>query len=518
VYLGWSGAPPDRQIDVNDLMLSLRGDKIVLRSKRLGKEIVPRLTTAHNTSYGTPGIYKFLSALQPQGVNPGALWNWGSLANLPYLPRVRHGDVYFTLQTWNVRRSEIKRIIEGDPDANFRAIQQWRVERNMPRLVGLVEGDNVLAIDFDNPLSVDAFTALIKYRRSISLREIPGPDELVVQGPEGHFQHELVIPFVKRRKVDGPDDAVGAPVVASKLTSLPSVFPPGSQWLYVKIYAGPATIDRLLVDVVRPLTDRLFKAGDATRWFFLRYYDPNPHLRLRYFGDPEALTASVLPDIHRALVPYVEKGLVWKIQVDTYDREVNRYGGSAAMDLCEDIFHADSDAVTHILGRYLGDESSDARWRLTFKGMDMLLDDLGFDIEQKYDVLLKASESFSREFRIAGRFRKAVLDKYRSERASLAELIRNGAAEEQPLSPGVADLARRSPKVAAAASGLRELAGRDELTNSLQNITSSLLHMHANRLLRWSQRAQESLIYNFLVREYDSQLARMGIKKLDRPS
>src|SRR5205807_7013034 len=47
-YLGRSGAPPSRQLSLSDLLVSVQGERIVLRSRRLGREVIPRLTTAPN--------------------------------------------------------------------------------------------------------------------------------------------------------------------------------------------------------------------------------------------------------------------------------------------------------------------------------------------------------------------------------------------------------------------------------------------------------------------------------------
>ena len=65
-YLTNTTLDDDHVIPVNDLMVSVSNNRVVLRSKRLKKEIVPRLTTAHNFSKGTP-VYRFLCELQNQG-------------------------------------------------------------------------------------------------------------------------------------------------------------------------------------------------------------------------------------------------------------------------------------------------------------------------------------------------------------------------------------------------------------------------------------------------------------------
>src|SRR5439155_251840 len=78
-YLGRSGAPAGRQLPLADLLVSVQGERIVLRSRRLGREVIPRLTTAHNHSGRGLGVYRFLCALQSQQVTPGITWDWGPL-------------------------------------------------------------------------------------------------------------------------------------------------------------------------------------------------------------------------------------------------------------------------------------------------------------------------------------------------------------------------------------------------------------------------------------------------------
>jgi SAM-dependent methyltransferase len=92
-YLGGSGAPPDRQLPAADLRVSVRDDRIVLRSVRLDREVIPRMTTAHNYTWRSLPVYRFLCLLQHQGVAAGLQWDWGPLAEAPFLPRVRCGRV-----------------------------------------------------------------------------------------------------------------------------------------------------------------------------------------------------------------------------------------------------------------------------------------------------------------------------------------------------------------------------------------------------------------------------------------
>ena len=71
VLLGRSGAPADRQLSVDELTVRLDGDRVVLYSPRLDAEVRPRLTTTHNPAWRGFGVYRFLAALQSDGVAGG---------------------------------------------------------------------------------------------------------------------------------------------------------------------------------------------------------------------------------------------------------------------------------------------------------------------------------------------------------------------------------------------------------------------------------------------------------------
>jgi hypothetical protein len=108
-YLGGSGAPPEQQIPLEDLRVSVRGERVLLRSARLGRQVLPRLTAAHNfqNDFNT-GTYRFLCALQTQGVAATLAWSWGPLAQAPFLPRVRAGRLVLSRARWRLGRKELR--------------------------------------------------------------------------------------------------------------------------------------------------------------------------------------------------------------------------------------------------------------------------------------------------------------------------------------------------------------------------------------------------------------------------
>src|SRR5206468_772651 len=132
-YLGCSGAPVEQQIPIRDLLLSVRGDRVILRSRSLDKEVIPRLSTAHHFGDGKNlRLYQFLCALQSQGI--GSLgFGWGPLESAPYLPRLVSGRWIVARARWRLDAAEIDELDHDDGDAGFRALQALRARRQLPR-------------------------------------------------------------------------------------------------------------------------------------------------------------------------------------------------------------------------------------------------------------------------------------------------------------------------------------------------------------------------------------------------
>lgn len=507
-YLGRSGAPTDRQLGVTDLLVSLREDRVVLRSRRLQREVLPRLTTAHNWSRSL-GIYRFLCALQNQDVASGLAWDWGAVEEAPFLPRVVYGRLVLSRARWNLRDPDLRVVHQAGRTAEqFAAVQAWRAQRRLPRYVALAQDDNELVVDLDNVLSLDALSRQIRGLREASLMEVlPGAEELCVSGPEGRFVHELIVPFVRPTqgsKSSGPESPrrQGRPIPGRTVARR---FHPGSEWLYAKLYCGAGTADRVLARLVEPVVRSSLSSGAAESWFFVRYNDPEAHLRVRLRGEPARLHAEVAPLLQEAALPLLEEGLLWRVALDTYEREVERYGGPQGIELSEQIFAADSEAAIAVLATVSGSSGLDLRWRLTLVGMDLLLEDLGLSLKDKRWVVRQAREGFAREFGVDGAFRSKVGKRYRAERPQLDALFGLKGEFPSALAPGVHILRERSLAIAPLSAELQRLSHAGRLSVGLTDLADSLLHMHVNRLLRSGHRAQELVLHDLLDRIYTSQ-------------
>ena len=494
-FLGRSGAPADRQIPVSDLTVSVLDNRVVLRSRRLGREVAPRLTTAHNVASGL-ATYRFLYELQHQQVDRALRWSWGPLSGAPFLPRVRCGRIVLSRAMWNLSGSDLAPLDAGGHDA----VQALRSGRGLPRRVVLADSDNELLIDLDNAVSTRALAGLLRRRERATLVEfLPGPEDLCVRGPEGRFVHELVVPFVRTaartaaRRVAPPSDH--APRRSYAL---------GSEWLYAKLYAGPAATDRLLTDVVAPL---VAAAEVADRWHFVRLSDPGWHLRLRFHGEPSALTGEVLPRVQEAARAAMGDGHLWRLQFDTYEPEVDRYGGPDGIGLAEELFSADSEAALAVLAAAEDGDGLALRAHAAAYATDRLLTGLGLDIAAKQAWARSIRDSYEREFAVDSEYRRQAGERFRQERSTLVALLGDAAADVLG-SAVVEAYAHRSERLAPVFAELRRLADAGRLSRDIPDLAGSYVHMQANRLLRSAHRAQELVLAGLLFRAYTEQLER----------
>jgi thiopeptide-type bacteriocin biosynthesis protein len=509
--LGAGSADEEHRIPLQDLTIGIENGAIVLRSIRLGKRVVPRLTSAHNTTHGFLH-YRFLASLR-YAERDSLHWSWGPLESLPYLPRVRIGKVVFALARWQLEKVDITRIEQAmkglkkaptDADTErvqaevFRTVRALRRSYEWPRFIAVADGDNKLVVDLDNVLSVDSFAQLVKGRSKARLEEVwPEPEELVVHGPEGAFRHECVASFVRAQPKERAQARVRTP------SPLARGFSPGSEWLYVKLYTGLALADRVLVELA-PLVRGWLAEDPRRRWHFVRYGDPQFHVRLRFQGERQALLA-LLGALERAAQPLIRTNAVWRMQLDTFEPELERYGGPRGIALAEEIFHHDSDAVLTILEALEESDLGAERWKLGVLGVLELYRALGFDEDAMRTRVQATRDGFAKEFSAGSDVFQELGSKYRAERTTLEALIaREGEGLPEPLQRGIAAIQRRSVRL----QPVREELAKGSLDASVSDLAWAYAHMFANRLFSHSAREHELAIHELLRRYLAADRAR----------
>ncbi|RKH57269.1 lantibiotic dehydratase [Corallococcus llansteffanensis] len=499
VFLGQPGVPPEHQLPVSDLRLSVVGARIHLRSERLDREIHPRLSNVHDYFGPNQPVYQFLATLEHQDTTPALAFSLGRAGRARFVPRIVWGRLVLCVARWTVWRGDL-----GGPEGLDGLRQQLR----LPRFVYLEEGDAPLLVDLDNPLCADILRQAIERAPTTHLTEVfPEPRTLAVRDASGHvFHHELFVSFTTG--TDAPPTPVrGVGPAASRVGS--GIHLPGSDWRYLKFYAAPLLLDRIL-DRLAPLLRQGQSTGAIHQWFFIRYQDPAWHLRVRILGPPSRIREELLPRIEEESRRLTEAGQLWKLQHDTYEQELERYGGREGMAWAERLFHLDSEFALDACA--LSDDSGEGspRWWVALRSTHELLGALGFTLEERWACVRNLRDETLSHPR-GGQGLELFALRYRQLRPMLAQVLESGDAGarfEQAL-VGHLDARTRSlrPHV--------ESARRSPLPAgwSLQGLAGSCVHMQVNRLLTREVKPREALLYDVLTRHYASALARQRIPR-----
>ena len=197
-YLAASGMALDKQICASDIMIECRNGRLKLFSKLNGKEIIPRLSNAHNFSYNSVPVYHFLCDYQMYNrKSVHSLYMERLYDMLGYTPRIRYKNVILSLRCWkiDIKRCEtITHAHEFDDGLVF----DMKKSIGLPDMVVIKEMDNDLLIDFNTEEGRRLFWNMLKQRRVLKVEEFIYDDEQsVITSADGKFCGEFVLSFVK---------------------------------------------------------------------------------------------------------------------------------------------------------------------------------------------------------------------------------------------------------------------------------------------------------------------------------
>lgn len=276
------------------------------------------------------------------------------------------------------------------------------------------------------------------------------------------------------------------------------MFIPGSEWLYFKIYVGSTYADKILVHELTNFISKINRKKIIQKWFFIRYSDPEYHLRIRFLLKEDVCCGEVINLLCRSFQKYVRDEIVWKIQIDTYTRELERYKVNL-MEYGESLFHIDSTYILCLLRMSTDNKwSEQKRLLIGIRMIDQYLDAFGYNIERKQEILKRMNQSFKSEFGYNKFNAKQLNGMYRENSRNLDAEMKEKNGDTEKL------LIRRLKAI----RNISKLIQNESTDYELDSLLPSYIHMMMNRWFCSKNRLYELLSYNFLNRYYRSMVAR----------
>jgi len=510
VILGVSpGVPASDVIPLEELVVGVRQGRFYLRWLTAGKRVM--ISSGHMLSFqNAPALGRFLAEVGYDGKTMFSAFDWGPAESFPCLPRVQVGRVVLREAQWRIEHGDFA----PQSFAGFgNDLVRWRKQWDVPRYICLSTGDNRLVLDLDRDdqrKELHAELQKLQPGGSIVLQEIlPEMNEAWLTGPGGTFYSELIASLVLRSPANPSEPAnsnlepgpktVPAKTIRSLASPTDGVShrkPPGSDWLFVKLYCPRSIENDVLADSVPAFAENAVAAGLADSWFFIRYSDPDPHIRLRFHGKPEQLTGLLFRHVCHWAGTLMERELCAKFSFDTYERELERFGGPLGMTAAESVFFADSRCSVELVRRFKAKQWPHDLISLLALSVDDLLGALGADEAERLRWYRAQTTDGGSEAGSDYRERKTLLRALLGQPEEFLSAIPEGL--------NIASvLAARRKTLQAVGRELRTMLEEDRLSQPLDALLASYVHLHLNRLAG-SEHASEARLLSLLLRTRES--------------
>jgi thiopeptide-type bacteriocin biosynthesis protein len=243
----------------------------------------------------------------------------------------------------------------------------------------------------------------------------------------------------------------------------------------VKLYCPRSLENDVIPESMLTFADNVVTAGLADSWFFIRYSDPDPHIRLRFHGSPPRLTGQLFATVCAWAAELMAQGIFLRYSFDTYEAEVERFGGSAGLAVAETLFSADSRGAASLLHELKRKIWPHDEITLLALSIDDLVAAIGFDEAERLRWYRGQTDARSAEIGAEFRQRKNVLRSVLGQPQQFLGGFPGGNAIASILS-------QRQEALAPVARRLRELTEQKLLSQPLDKLCGSFVHLHLNRM------------------------------------
>lgn len=272
-----------------------------------------------------------------------------------------------------------------------------------------------------------------------------------------------------------------------------NVFSIGSEWVYFKIYSGYKIADHILLEYLKEKIELLQSKNYIKKWFLIRYNDSDSHLRIRFQVNKTEDVFQIIKELNPVFEDLLHKNFIWKVQNDTYLREMERYGTTTIED-SETLFYFDSEMIMEYLSLKKNFEKEEIQLLFSFLSIDSFLNAFSLATSEKLSLLNEMQLGFKKEFN-ATKVLKSQLDKhYRELEKEISNVMDYKNHEFLAL---YEIIEKKSKNIQPSVVSIKE-----NLEINRNAFLSSHIHMMINRQFTSRQREYETVIYDHLFRYY----------------
>lgn len=459
-------------LQVCDLLVSVSQGQLILRSKSLGKRLMPRLASAYNYQKSDLPLFRLLCDIQQQKLNVNLNLSLKSIIpGLAYYPRLQYKNIVLSPATWKLTA----KVNTGEHVINS-SLEQLLAQNKIARYVRTGFSDQTLCFDLEDTGDLLQLRLMIKKFKSIEVTETLIPSSSSMIDTTGNsLLPQYVLTAFHQQTIYQPFKSFNIDAYTDQAARIKN---PGTEWLYFELYCHSSRSDEILLNYIRPALAGL--SSQIEHWFFIRYNEKGDHIRLRLKLKDTLSGGTVTSHIRSAISPLLNSGLIADMQLKTYNRELHRYG-IASIDIAEAHFGVDSEYAMSMIALQPGNTA------LYRSAVDIFL------------AILEAGALPANETEIFVKLNGAAFAVEHHFTAAEFKEMNNAFKQFSTYHSNVPQTLTTGHRELLIQSFLRTLS--TYLPQQRYAVFGSLFHMHVNRLFSVNQRTHEALIYYFLEKQ-----------------
>lgn len=460
-------------LSLNDILVSVSGGRVLLRSKKHNKRLIPRLASAYNYTKADLSVFRFLCELQHQGIQSYLQFSLSSVfKGWSYYPRVQYKNIVVSPAKWLLKKKELFKQGQKDVDLCRELLYRAGVQRYFKHGFS----DQTLTYCLESNEDLYAFLSIIEKQEEVELEEVLiGQRADVIDEQSNAYVSQFLLSYYHQQEVyKGFAGSTQEQVLSIKL--------PGSEWLYFEVFCHPYRSNILLSEYIHSFT----KAHSMLiiQWFFIRYTENGPHLRVRFKLSDTSQLHPLLSSFTNLLKPDLESGIVSDIHIRTYKREVHRYG-AGMMDMVEQHFCTDSNCVLALLSTQ---PETEALYQHCIQLIREVSESKAFETVEFEELLIRVSAAYNHEHHLQAAAYRKMNERYKN----FNQMPEPTWDENQQY------------HIRQMSNSLTNTLYSCEVGDKREQLFTDLIHMHVNRLFSSKQRTHEMLMYYYCHKQYIS--------------
>lgn len=337
--------PNLNQLDLNDIVIGYDPVMDILYARSLGKDAIIKVDSDNmlNSMSNSPHL-RFLREIgYAYSAHPLSIFGEIPFDKV-YCPEIRYGKIVIRPETWNLSNLYID---ISSYNSYYHDIKKFKKCFEMPQYVYLCDGDHTVLLNLDNDLCLQYLYKEMETRHNVKVIASEYNDYLTWDNRDewNDYMTEYVFSFMKTKPLD--IEFPPKKHIASELDFGRKFAYGENNWLYCKIYINFEYRDEYISEIAM-LLQELLKSSLIDKGFYIQYSDDidGYHLRIRLhaIGEIDTVKNLFLEWLAKISINYYYK----KICFDTYEREIERYGGKYSIDIAEELFCVDSLLVSNL--------------------------------------------------------------------------------------------------------------------------------------------------------------------------